>query len=113
MEQAIDDGDQLAKSLERERALHEQLAAAQSVERELRAAIAYAERELARQIKRTDWLEVSHADVMADLATARAELDKLQQHEAGGSSDGQRQTATVDQPSNRAERRRAARRRRP
>ena len=110
--QAIDDGDELAKSLERERALHEQLLAAKSVERELRTAIASSERALARQNKRADWLEVSHADVAADLAAAQAELDMLRQHEADSASGVQRQPAIVDRPTNRTERRRATRRRR-
>jgi hypothetical protein len=112
LEQAFDDGDELAKALERERVLHEQLMTAQSVERELRASLAAAERELARQLKRMDWLEASQADAAADLAAAQAELDTLREHSANDVSTDRPQRAGVDQQANRAERRRAARRRR-
>jgi hypothetical protein len=111
IKQAVDDGDELAKSLERERALHEQLLAALSVERELRAEVARSERALAREIKRADWLEVSQADVAADLAAAREELDMLRQREVEAVSDDQRRPTVVDRAANRAQRRRAARQR--
>lgn len=108
---ALHDGDELARALERERVLHEQLVAAQSVERELQASLAAAERELARQLKRMDWLEASQADAAADLAAAQAELETRREHDADARPTEQRRRSDIDQPANRAERRRAARRR--
>jgi len=109
--QAFDDGDELARALERERVLQEQLVSAQSAMCELQASLAAAERELARQLKRMDFLEASQADAAADLAAAQAEVDTLREHNADALSTDQLQGSGVERPANRAARRRAARRR--
>lgn len=104
LHQAFDDGDELAASIERERVSNEQLAAANQVERALRAEIATTKRSLDRHLKRVDWLEVANADLTADFASANAELHSVRHHEA---SPAPRQI--VERPPNRAVRRRAAR----
>jgi hypothetical protein len=93
-EVALNHGDELARALERERQLRQELVAAERTIRELGREVAAAGRQLDRERRRFTWIVEENSDLRARLETA------------DGSSGAVGQS---DLPFNRAERRRLAR----
>jgi hypothetical protein len=107
VEVALGGDDELAAALAREASLQEQLRQSQASERELRAQVAAADRTLAQERRRLEWLEMRVAELEADLRAAKVERDGFEQQLSRPADRARRPSEQL----NRAQRRQAKRRR--